>query len=260
MDLNLSGKTALITGASKGIGRAAALALAAEGCNLALVSRTATDLEALKAEIAHTSKVDIMTSALDVSVSASVKKLAQDYSTINILINNAGAIPGGNLEEIDEARWRASWDLKVFGYINMCREFYHLMKGWRAGVIINVIGSAAITHDPEYICGVTGNAALAAFTQSLGSSSAAHGVRVLGIHPGPTSTDRLVTLMKKKAQSRTGSADNWGQLLKPMPFGRAALPEEIGAAIAFLASDRSGYTSGTILTLDGGASARTHTF
>lgn len=260
MDLNLAGKTALITGASKGIGRAAAEALAAEGCSLVLVSRTAADLEAVRDTIRKTSPVDVTISAVDVSQSAGVKKLAQDHSTINILINNAGAIPGGRLEEMDEARWRAAWDLKVFGYVNMCRAFYALMKGWRSGVIINVIGSAAITHDPEYICGVTGNAALAAFTQSLGSTSAQYGVRVLGVHPGPTSTDRLVTLMRKKAKDRTGSEDNWPELVKPLPFGRAATPQELGAAIAFLASERSAYTSGTIVTIDGGASARAQSF
>lgn len=260
MDLNLSGRTALITGASKGIGRAAAEALAAEGCSLVLVSRTAADLDALKAELERKYKVHVMTSALDLSKSESITKLARDHSTITILINNAGAIPGGNLMEMDEARWRAAWDLKVFGYINLCRAFYPLMRGWRTGVIINVIGSAAITHDPEYICGVTGNAALAAFTQSLGSSSAKDGIRVLGVHPGPTSTDRLVTLMKKKAKDRTGSEDNWQELVKPLPFGRAATPQELGAAIAFLASDKSAYTSGTIVTIDGGASARAQSF
>lgn len=260
MDLKLSGKTALITGASKGIGRAAARALAAEGCSLVLVSRTAADLEALKAEITGTTHVHVMTAALDVADSRNVTKLARDYSTINILINNAGAIPGGNLLEMDEARWRAAWELKVFGYINMCRAFYPLMRGWKSGVIINVLGNAAITRDSEYICGVTGNAALEAFTQSLGSVSARDGVRVVAVHPGPTSTDRLVGLMRKKAQDRTGSADNWPELVKPLPFGRAGTPEEIGAAIAFLASEQSGYTSGAVLTLDGGASARAQSF
>ncbi len=206
MDLNLAGKMALITGASKGIGKAAAEALAAEGCDVVLVARSAPDLEKAKAEIQAKYKVRVEAVAADVSQSATVAKLAQDFSTLNILVNNAGAIPGGNLFEMDEARWRAAWELKVFGYINMCRAFYHLMKGWRAGVIVNVIGAAAISHDPDYICGVTGNAALAAFTQSLGSTSAQHGVRIVGIHPGSTATDRMVTLMQKKAKDRMGSA------------------------------------------------------
>jgi 3-oxoacyl-[acyl-carrier protein] reductase len=170
MDLQLVGKSALITGASKGIGRATADQLAHEGCNLILVSRTAADLAAAKESIAGKSKVQIDTVAADLSQSNSVDRLARDFPNVDILVNNAGAIPGGQLLDMDEQTWRKAWDLKVFGYINMCRAYYALMKKRRSGVIINVTGNAAQTHDPEYICGVAGNAALTAFSQSLGSS------------------------------------------------------------------------------------------
>ena len=130
------------------------------------------------------------------------------------------------------------------------------MKERQRGVIINVVGNAADTHDPEYICGVAGNAALTAFSQSLGSVSAKDGIRVVAVSPGPVATDRLVGLIKKKALDRTGSADNWQDLFKPLPFARAATAEEIGAAIAFLACSHSGYTSGSVVTIDGGMSAR----
>src|SRR6266851_4375177 len=102
----------------------------------------------------------------------------------------------------------------------MCRAYYALMKGRQAGVIVNVIGAAAQTRDPDYICGVAGNASLAAFSQSLGSASVRDGVRVVAIHPGPVATDRLVGLMRKKAQDRTGNAENWRDLVKPLPFGQ----------------------------------------
>src|SRR5215469_11079213 len=164
MDLQLSGKTALITGASKGIGRAAAERLAQEGCDVILVSRTATDLAAAKAAIASQSKAKIDTVAADLSQSSSVDRLARDFHAVDILVNNAGAIPGGQLLDIDERTWRTAWDLKVFGYINMCRAYYALMKQRGSGVIINVTGNAAQSHDPEYICGVAGNAALTAFS------------------------------------------------------------------------------------------------
>jgi NAD(P)-dependent dehydrogenase (short-subunit alcohol dehydrogenase family) len=260
MDLRLAGKTALITGGSKGIGRAAAEVLAGEGCNVILVARSAERLDEAKSAIVRKANVRVDTVAADLSDSRNVDRLARDFPTIDILVNNAGAIPGGSLAEIDEARWRAAWDLKVFGYINMCRAFYALMKARRSGVIVNVTGHAAVTHDPEYICGVTGNASLQAFTQSLGSVSARDGVRVLAISPGPVMTDRLVGMMRKKAQDRTGDAENWKELVKPMPFGRGATPEEIGAVIAFVASDQSAYTSGSIITIDGGLSARTQAF
>ena len=256
MDLKLAGKTALITGASKGIGRATANAMAEEGCNVVLVARTAADLKAAQAEIARKSNVRVDVFAADLSDSANVDKIAAAFPGVDILVNNAGAIPGGNLIEIDEKRWRAAWDLKVFGYINMCRAYYALMKKRQAGVIVNVIGAAAQTKDPEYICGVAGNASLAAFSQTLGSASVRDGVRVVALHPGPVATNRLVTLMRKKAQDKTGDPENWRDLVKPLPFGRAAQPEEIAAAITFLASERSGYTSGSVVTIDAGISAR----
>lgn len=258
--MQLAGKTALITGASKGIGRAAAEQLAAEGANVVLVSRTAGDLAATKAAIAQRSKVQIDTIAADLSQSGTVERLARDFSMIDILVNNAGAIPGGSLLDVDEQTWRKAWDLKVFGYINMCRTYYVLMKQRGSGVIINVTGNAAQTHDPEYICGVAGNAALTAFSQSLGSVSVRDGIRVISLNPGPVETERLVNLMKKKAKDRTGNADNWRELFKPLPFARACAPNEVGAMIAFLASERCSYNSGSVVTIDAGLSARTFNF
>jgi hypothetical protein len=260
MDLKLAGKTALVTGASKGIGRAAAEALAAEGCHVILVSRTAADLAAAKQAIAQSAKVTVNTVAADLSDSGNVDRLAREFPDIDILVNNAGAIPGGKLLDVDETTWRKAWDLKVFGYINMSRVFYRLMKARGSGVIINVTGNAAQTHDPEYICGVAGNAALTAFSQSLGSVSPRDGIRVLSINPGPVETERLVGLMKKKAQDRTGSADNWRDLFKPLPFERACAPDEVGAMIAFLASERCSYNSGSVVTIDAGLSARSVNF
>jgi 3-oxoacyl-[acyl-carrier protein] reductase len=256
MDLKLAGKTALITGASKGIGRATANAMAEEGCNVVLVARTAADLKTAQAEIARKSNVRVDVFAADLSDSANVDKIAAAFPGVDILVNNAGAIPGGNLIEIDEKRWRAAWDLKVFGYINMCRAFYALMKKRGAGVIVNVIGAAAQSKDPDYICGVAGNASLAAFSQSLGSASVRDGVRVMALHPGPVATDRLITLMRKKAQDKTGDPETWRELVKPLPFGRPAHPEEIANMVVFLASERSGYTSGSVVTIDAGISAR----
>jgi 3-oxoacyl-[acyl-carrier protein] reductase len=256
MDLGLNGKTVLITGGSKGIGRAAADVLAAEGCHLVLVARSGGDLEVARTALRRQANIRVDVVAADLSDGGSVRDLAARFPDIDVLVNNAGAIPGGNLLEIDEPTWRSAWDLKVFGYINMCRAFYDLMIRRGRGVIVNVIGAAALTRDPDYICGATGNAALVAFTQSLGSASVRAGVRVVGINPGPVATDRLVTLYRKKAQSGGLDPESWRELLKPLPFGRAATPQEIAAAIAFLASERSGYTSGSVIAIDAGISAR----
>src|SRR5271170_3296390 len=142
MELGLRGRKALVTGASKGIGRACAEALAEEGCDVVLVSRTATDLEAARAAIAEKHNVAVRVFPFDLSDSKNVDKLAAECADTEILVNNAGVIPGGNIDTVDEPRWREAWDLKVFGYINMTRRFYGLMRERKKGVIITILGAA----------------------------------------------------------------------------------------------------------------------
>jgi NAD(P)-dependent dehydrogenase (short-subunit alcohol dehydrogenase family) len=256
MDLGLRGRKALITGASKGIGRACAEVLAEEGCDIVLVSRTAADLEAVRAKIAGEHNVAVRYYALDLSDSRSVDKLAAECADTDLLINNAGAIPGGTIAQIDEKRWREAWDLKVFGYINMTRRFYALMAERKQGVIINIIGSAGENPDFSYVAGSSGNASLMAFTKAMGGTAPRDNLRVMAINPGPVMTERLITLMKTRAQSDLGDPERWQELMQGYAFGRAAKPEEIGWMAAFLASDRSAYTTGSIVTIDGGGGSR----
>jgi NAD(P)-dependent dehydrogenase (short-subunit alcohol dehydrogenase family) len=252
MELGLKGRKALITGASKGIGEAIALRFAEEGVNVALVARTEKDLAEVKANILRRWIVGVETYALDMSQSKNAAFLADKCGHFDILVNNAGSIPRGTVEEIDEKRWRAAWELKVFGYINMTRAFYTLMKKRRKGVIINILGTGGERLDSRYICGSAGNAALIAFTRALGGNSSDDGLRVVGINPGPVATDRLVSLLKKEAKDKFGDAERWNELVKPMPFQRAGTPDEIAVMTALLASDLSAYTSGTVVTIDGG--------
>jgi NAD(P)-dependent dehydrogenase (short-subunit alcohol dehydrogenase family) len=256
MDLGLRGKKALVTGASKGIGRACAEVLAEEGCDIVLVSRTAADLEAVRAKIAGEHNVAVRFYALDLSDSRNVDRLAAECADTDILINNAGAIPGGNIAQIDEARWREAWDLKVFGYINMTRRFYALMAARKAGTIINILGAAGENPDFDYVAGSSGNASLMAFTRAIGGTAPRDNLRVMGINPGPVMTERLITLMRTRAETQLGDPEKYTELMKPLAFGRAAKPEEIGYMAAFLASDRSAYTTGSIITIDGGGSSR----
>ena len=241
MDLNLKGKRALVTGASKGIGRACVEMLAKEGCTVLGASRTITGPN---------------TKAIDIAKPGSAEALAAWAGELDILVNNAGAIPGGDLLKVDEATWRNAWDLKLFGYINLTRAVYAGMKQRRRGVIVNVIGAAGEKMNAAYIAGSAANASIMAFTKALGGASHADGVRVLGINPGPVETDRLVSLHRQMAQTKLGDAERYRELFKDMSFGRPASPEEIANAVAFLASDRSAYTSGCIVTIDGGSSNR----
>ena len=256
MDLGLRGRKALVTGASRGIGRACAEVLAEEGCELALAARTAADLEAARAAITARHNVAVRVFALDLSDSRNVDRLAAECHETDLLINNAGAIPRGEIAEIDEARWREAWDLKVFGYINMTRRFYALMAARRTGVIVNIIGAAGESVQSDYIAGSAGNASLMAFTRAIGGSAPNDGLRVVGLNPGPVETDRMVARLRREAQAQWGDPERWRELTRGMPFGRAATPNEIAWMAAFLASERSGYTTGAIVTVDGGGTSR----
>jgi NAD(P)-dependent dehydrogenase (short-subunit alcohol dehydrogenase family) len=256
MDMNLAGRTVLVTGASKGIGLVVARWFAMEGCHVCLVARSADLLEEAAKSIRKTSPVKVKTFAADLSDPAARERLVQIFPDVDILVNNAGAIPAGSIEDVDEQAWRAGWELKVYGYIGLTRYYFKLMKERRSGVIINIIGSAGESLRPHYIAGGVGNATLMAFTRSLGSTSADYGIRVVGVNPGPVETERLPILYKKQAMAIFGDEKRWRELLKNLPFGRAATCEEIAALVVFLASDHSAYTTGAIFTVNGGTSMR----
>lgn len=260
MDLGLAGKTALVTGGSKGIGFGCAEALAAEGCAIHLAARDGVMLEKAVASL-RAKGATVLGHAIDLSASGSAAALLERAGLPDILINNAGAIPGGNVETVDEARWREAWDLKVFGYINLCRAAYSAMKARESGgVIVNVTGLAADKTDFDYIAGTAGNASLNAFTRALGSRSIDDGVRVLAVSPGAVATDRLVGLMKTRAQEEHGDADRWQSYLAGLPLGRAAHVAEVADVVAFAASNRAAYLSGIVINVDGGHGARGGSF
>lgn len=253
MDLGLEGKSALVTGASKGIGLACAISLAREGCSVHLVARTETDLAAAQSLIAAQANVVVTYDALDLSQSAAVTQLCSAHSDIDILVNNAGAIPAGSLLDIEEDTWRQAWDLKVFGYINMCRAIYGNMQG-RGGVIINVIGAGGERPSAGYAAGAGGNAALMALTRALGGTSRKDNIRVVGVNPGQIVTERLETMQRSNAEKRWGDPERWQELWDARyPPGQ---PEHIADMVSFLASDLSSNTTGTIITIDGGHCAR----
>lgn len=260
MDLGLTGKTAVITGGSKGIGRAVAELLASEGVNLHLVSRTEAELTITADAIRQKSNVGVTIHPLDLSDSKNIDKLVEAVGDVDILINNAGAIPGGTLQEIEEERWREAWDLKVFGYINMIRAFYRVLKARGGGTIVNVIGMAGVRPDFNYIAGSAGNASLNSLTRAMGGMSMDDGIRVVACNPGPVQTDRLLTLLKARSVTETGSEDGYERYMASMPLGRAAYPEEVADLVVFLASDRASFLSGTVIDLDGGQATRSAAF
>ena len=243
MDLRLKGKSVLITGGSKGIGLACAKAFAAEGCRVHVASRNKDALEAAARAIGGEAHV------ADLRDGKALRALADACAGVDILVNNAGDIPGGTIEALDEAKWRHAWELKVFGYVNLTRELFARMKARKAGVIVNVIGMAGEHPSFEYVCGSMANAGLGAFTQAMGKGSPAHGVRVLGVHPPATRTDRIIPLMKAAAKDKLGDENRWEELIGTGSFGQMIEPEQVADMVAFLASPRAGKLSGVMVNL-----------
>lgn len=256
MDLGLRGKRVLITGASQGIGEGLAHAFAGEGCALHLTARSADRLEALRAELVAAHDVTVGVTAADMTEEGACERIVEEAGDVDVLVNNAGVIPSGPLFDISPRQWREGWALKGFGYADMMRLVYPRMKARGGGVILNNIGNGGEVCDPNYIAGAAGNASIMAMTRALGGSSLDDGIRVVGVNPGPVDTSRIYAMLRKFAERQLGDPERHGELLERYPLKRPAKIHEITDLFLFLASYRSGYTSGTVFTVDGGIASR----
>ncbi len=252
MNLKLQGCRVLVTGSSKGIGLAIATAFAREGALPVIVSRTASALEGALAAIQQETGMAAHAVTADLATQEGIKTLLAQVGEIDILVNNAGAIPGGSLADVGDDKWRLAWELKLFGYINLVREVLPVMEKRGHGVIANIIGMAGAAPRNEYICGSTANAALIAFTQAVGAASPRHGVRVFGINPSPTRSDRMEGMLRAQAAKKLNDENRWMELTTGLPFGRLTEPAEIADLTVFSCSPLSAYLSGTVINVDGG--------
>lgn len=252
MELGLSGKTALITGASQGIGKAIAEALGKEGCHLVLAARNGPKLEQLATRIAEQCGVEARNIAIDLAAPGASDDLMRQAGPIDILVNNAGAIPAGALGDITGDAMQRAVELKPFAYKRLAELAFERMKAGGSGVILNVIGTAGERARAGYALGSMVNASLIAMTRALGLQASPHGIRVVGLHPGATLTERKMTQLKQRALVQFGTEDEWPALAAKYPFGRLARTEEIAACAVFLCSGAASYVNATCLTVDGG--------
>jgi len=256
MDLGLPGKTVLITGASKGIGLACAESFCREGASVVITGRDAARLAAAKARLETADAGDVDVFVGDLAAADERERLFAARPDVDVLVNNAGAIPGGNLLDISLEQWTAAWQLKVFGYVHLTKLYLGAMQKRKGGVIVNVIGMAGAAPRWDYICGAAGNAALIALTRAAGAKSVDWNVRIFGINPAPTRTDRIETLFRRRAMDQFGDEARWQESFAGLPFGRLTEASEIADLAVMLASSKASYLSGTVIDVDGGQSFR----
>ena len=257
MDLGLKGKTALVTGGSKGIGRAIAEGLAREGARVAISARTATDLDKAASQI-RAAGGEAIPVAADLSQLAEVTRVVQTvhdrFGRLDILINNAGAIRGGDFLKIPDEQWAGDWSLKILGYVRMARAVLPIMQKQGGGRILNVVGAAARNPTPGYLPGGIANAGLINFTKGLADLGASSNVLVTAISPAATATDRWETLMAQQAQAAGTSVDDVrSRAFAEYPLKRIATPEDIADLACYLVSERASFITGICITVDGGA-------
>lgn len=258
MNLELHDKVALVTGASKGIGRAVALALAAEGARVAVVARDGGLLDKVAAECRDRSQKDAAAVAADLSrleeIERTVREVKDRLGRVDILVNNAGAIRGGAFLQIPDGQWIEDWNLKLLGYIRMARAIFPLMQLQGGGRICNVVGAAARNPTAGYLTGGAANAALINFTKGLADLGAPARILVTAVSPAATKTERWDSLMAQQAVASGRTVQELqAEAEAPYKLGRIATPQDIADMVCFLVSARASFVTGVCITVDGGA-------
>lgn len=253
MDLGLSNKVAIVTGASRGIGKAIAETLSAEGMKLVLVARSALDLEVVARSLPNEALVQAVDlrepdSAIQV-VAATIEK----FGELDLLVNNAGATKRGDFLTLPDQDWTDGFALKFYGAMRLSRAAWtHLQAS--QGAIVNIIGVGGKAGSAEFTIGGTVNAALMNLTKALADRGVREGVRVNAINPGSIATDRLQIRIRNYAKTNDISLEEAEKRLpREMKIERFGEPQEIARAVAFLASEQASYIQGAILDVDGGA-------
>jgi 3-oxoacyl-[acyl-carrier protein] reductase len=258
VDLELKDRVALVTGASRGIGRAVALALAREGAQVAICARKTGDLDAAAARIREATGVQALGVPGDLStlagVEAAVAAARDRFGRIDILVNNAGAIRGGDFLAIPDQQWSQDWSLKLLGYIRMARAVFPLMQAQGGGRICNIVGAAARNPTPAYLTGGAANAALINFTKGLADLGAPSKILVTAVSPAATATERWNDMIHERATATGRTVDELqAEAARAYALGRIATPEDVADLVAFLVSARASFLTGVCVTVDGGA-------
>jgi 3-oxoacyl-[acyl-carrier protein] reductase len=250
------GKVVVVSGGSRGIGRAIAIVFAREGAQTVLASSSEPNLAAAATVIAAHGPRPV-TIAGDLRTLAACEQVFrcvnESFARCDVLVNNAGATRAGNFLELSDELWLSGFALKFFGAVRLTRLFWPLLKKTE-GHVINIIGGAARTVEPEFLIGGSVNAAAANFTKGLSRLGMRDGVHVNAIHPGQTATERTEQLIQQRAAAQGKSADEVrNAMIAKSGARRMGTAEDIAELALFLCSERAGHIQGTAIAVDGGA-------
>jgi len=255
MELGLTGKVALVTGASRGIGAAIAIELAREGAHVCVAGRDSEKLDEVAAEIAAIGgRTAIYAGDLrqQAAPDAALAQTIAAFGRLDLLVNNAGATKRGDILALTEEDWDDGFALKFRGYVRLTRAAWPQLVAAR-GSVINIVGIGARTGNEEFIIGGSVNAALMYFTKAMAQRGMRDGVRVNAINPGYIETDRLRRSFDRIAAANGISREaGAARLLADLHAKRFGRPEEIAALAAFVASDKADFIQGSLIDIDGG--------
>ena len=257
MELGLNGKTALVTGANRGIGAAIAMTLAQEGADVCLVARDLAKLEETAAAIRAAANVKVVVHAADLrppeAAARTVEKAVAELGRLDILVNNAGATKRADFFSLTEDDWQDGFALKFHGYVRMTRAAWPHLKSVK-GNIVNIVGIGARAGSAEFTIGGSVNVAILNFTKAMADIGLKDGVRVNAINPGLIETDRFTRNIERTMNDRGLDRDAAiAFLLAASGTKRPGRADEVGALAAWLASAKADFMQGALVDIDGGS-------
>ena len=257
MELEITGKTAIVAAASKGLGKAAALGLAREGANLAICARGEDDLLETAEELRTATSARVLPVVADVTnpedIQKLVKKTADEFGRIDILVTNAGGPPTGLFSNFDDKDWQDAMTLNLLSTIRLCREVIPYMRKIGGGRIINIVSVAAKQPIEGLILSNSIRAAVVGLAKTLSNELASDNILINNVCPGWILTDRLSSIVRKRAEAKGTSYESaLADITASIPLGRCGTPEEVANLIVFLASERASYITGATIQVDGG--------
>jgi 3-oxoacyl-[acyl-carrier protein] reductase len=256
MDLGLKGRSVLVTGASKGIGRACALGFAAEGARVAMCARTEADLKAAADEVRGHGAADVLALAGDASRAADVDRIVtqtvERFGGVDVLVANVGGPPRGNFADFTDEQWMHAFELTMMSMVRMIRAVLPHMRQKRWGRIVAIQSTSVVRPLPALLLSNAIRPGVMGLFESLVPELARDNILINAVCPGRTLTERFISGYKLSGLSKDDYLKAQAAII---PLGRAGTPEELANAVLFMASERASYITGVTLPVDGGVTA-----